>query len=59
MTADEFVLLDIALSYRINRYLTVFAKIENMLDNDDYAYSVEYGTAGITPWIGMKLDTGG
>lgn len=59
VTADEFVLLDIALSYRINRYLTVFAKIENMLDNDDYAYSVEYGTAGITPWIGIKLDTGG
>lgn len=59
VTAADFILLDIALSYRINRYLTVFAKIENMLDNDDYAYSVEYGTAGITPWIGMKLDTGG
>ena len=59
VTADDFILLDIALSYKINRYLTVFAKIENMLDNDDYAYSVEYGTAGITPWIGIKLDTGG
>jgi vitamin B12 transporter len=56
VTVDDFVILNFAISYRINNYVTIFAKIENMLDNDDYAYSVEYGTAGITPWIGLKLD---
>ena len=56
ITADDFVILNFAVSYKINNYMTIFAKIENMLDNDDYAYSVEYGTAGITPWIGLKLN---
>ena len=59
VTADQFVILNLALSYKINKYLTIFGKIENMLDNDDYAYSVEYGTAGITPWLGFKFDIGG
>lgn len=59
VTVDDFVILNLALSYKINKYLTIFGKIENMLDNDDYAYSVEYGTAGITPWLGLKLDIGG
>ena len=56
ITADDFVILNFAVSYKINTFVTIFAKIENMLDNDDYAYSVEYGTAGITPWIGLKLN---
>ena len=56
ITAEDFVVLNFAVSYKINSYVTIFAKIENMLDNDDYAYSVEYGTAGITPWIGLKLN---
>ena len=56
VTVDDFVILNFAVSYKINNYLTIFAKIENLLDNDDYAYSVEYGTAGITPWIGLKLN---
>ncbi len=59
VTADQFVILNLALSYKINKYLTILGKIENMLDNDDYAYSVEYGTAGITPWLGLKFDIGG
>jgi vitamin B12 transporter len=58
VTADQFVILNLAISYKINKYLTIFGKIENMLDNDDYAYSVEYGTSGITPWLGLKFDTG-
>ena len=56
VTVDDFVILNFAISYKVHNYVTIFAKIENMLDNDDYAYSVEYGTAGITPWIGLKLD---
>lgn len=56
VVVDDFVLLHLAMSVKVCKYLTVLAKIENMLDNDDYAYSVEYGTAGITPWIGLKLD---
>ena len=56
VTVDDFLILNFAISYKINNYVTIFAKIENMLDNDDYAYSVEYGTAGITPWIGLKLN---
>jgi len=59
VTVDDFVILNLAISYKINKYLTIFGKIENMLDNDDYAYSVEYGTAGITPWLGLKFDIGG
>ncbi len=57
--ADHFFLMDIAVTYKINKYFTLLAKIENMLDNDNYAYSVEYGTAGITPWLGLKFDIGG
>lgn len=53
---DDFVLLHLALSVKVCKHLTILGKIENMLDNDDYAYSVEYGTAGITPWLGLKLD---
>ena len=56
VTVDDFVILNFAISYKVHNYVTIFAKIENMLDNDDYAYSVEYGTAGITPWIGLKLN---
>lgn len=59
VTADQFVILNLAFSYKVNNYVTILAKIENMLDNDSYAYSVEYGTAGITPWLGLKLDIGG
>jgi len=59
VTADQFAILNLAISYKINKYLTIFGKIENMFDNDDYAYSVEYGTAGITPWLGLKFDIGG
>ncbi|HPA55929.1 MAG TPA: TonB-dependent receptor [bacterium] len=59
VTVDDFVILNLAISYKINKYLTIYGKIENMLDNDDYAYSVEYGTAGITPWLGLKFDAGG
>jgi vitamin B12 transporter len=57
--ADHFFLMDLAITYKINKHLTMLAKIENMLDNDDYAYSVEYGTAGITPWLGLKFNIGG
>ena len=53
---DDFVLLHLAVSVKVCKYLTILGKIENMLDDDDYAYSVEYGTAGITPWLGLKLD---
>jgi vitamin B12 transporter len=56
VVVDDFVLLHLALSVKVHKYLTILAKIENILDNDDYAYSVEYGTAGITPWLGLKLD---
>ena len=56
VTVDDFLILNFAISYKVHKYVTIFAKIENMLDNDDYAYSVEYGTAGITPWIGLKLN---
>ena len=56
VVVDDFVLLHLVLSVKVCKYLTVLAKIENILDDDDYAYSVEYGTAGITPWLGLKLD---
>ena len=56
VTVDDFVLLHLAVSVKVCKYLTILGKIENMLDDDDYAYSVEYGTAGITPWLGLKLD---
>lgn len=53
---DQFVLLNFAISWKVHKFVTIFAKIDNMLDNDSYAYSVEYGTPGITPWIGLKLE---
>ena len=56
VTVDDFTLLHLAISVKVCKYLTIMGKIENMLDDDDYAYSVEYGTAGITPWLGLKLD---
>jgi len=56
VTVDDFVLLHLAVSVKVCKCLTLIGKIENMLDDDDYAYSVEYGTAGITPWLGLKLD---
>ena len=56
VTVDDFVLLHLAVSVKVCKYLSILAKVENILDDDDYAYSVEYGTAGITPWLGLKLD---
>lgn len=56
VVVDDFVLLHLALSVKVCKYITILGKIENILDDDNYAYSVEYGTAGITPWLGLKLD---
>ncbi len=52
---DDYFLLNIAASYKINKYAELFGRVDNVLDNDDYAVVAEYGTPGISLYGGVKL----
>ncbi len=51
---DDYVLLNIALSYRINDHVQVFARGENLL-NQTYQEVYSYGTPGIAGYGGVRV----
>jgi len=49
----SYILVDLSGSYKINKNLKVFARIENMFD-EDYEVAGGYGTQGATVFTGVK-----
>ncbi len=50
---DDYQLFDLSARYQINQQLVVFARIENLLD-EDYQDIVGFNTAAAGPHIGLK-----
>jgi vitamin B12 transporter len=51
---DDYILVNLAGSFDICKHFQVFARIENLFD-EDYNESYGYGTAGISAYGGVKL----
>ena len=54
MTLSDFVLLNIAASYRVTDYLEIYARGENLL-NENYQEVFSFGTPGIAGYGGLRL----
>lgn len=52
---DSYTLLNLAVSYKVLDYLTVFGKVENLLDTE-YEEVLYYGTLGRSFYGGLKLE---
>ena len=50
----SYILVDLSGSYKINKHLKVFGRIENMFD-EDYEVASGYGTAGASVFAGVKV----
>jgi len=51
---DDYTLVNLAASYQLKRYLNVFARVENLLDQQ-YQEVYTYGTPGITAMAGFRF----
>ncbi len=51
---DDYLLLNIAASYRVNDYVEIFARGENLLDQD-YQEVFTFGTPGIAGYGGLRI----
>lgn len=51
---DEYVVVNLGASFKIYKYVELFARIENLLDQD-YEEVYGYGTPGISAYGGVKL----
>jgi vitamin B12 transporter len=58
VTLDDYTLVNVAGSYVVNKYLTVFARIENLFD-DDYEEILGFRARGIGTFGGVRLNLGG
>jgi vitamin B12 transporter len=58
VTLDDYTLVNVAGSYVVNKYLTVFARIENLFD-DDYEEVLGFRARGIGAFGGVRLNLGG
>ncbi len=54
-TLDAYTLVNLAGSYQYRPNLKVFARVDNLFD-EDYEEVAGYGTAGISAYAGVKLD---
>ena len=54
VTLDDYLLLNVAASYRINDYVEVFARGENLLDQE-YQEVFSFGTPGIAAYGGLRI----
>ncbi|MCK5809227.1 TonB-dependent receptor [bacterium] len=54
-TIPAFVICDIAISWKVHRFVKLLAKVENMFNQTGYAYSAGYSTPGISPKIGIEV----
>lgn len=55
---DEFVLVNLAASYRLTDRVQLFGRIENLLD-EDYQEVYSFNTPGIGAYAGVRLTFGG
>ncbi len=53
--ADDYVILNLTGRFRINDWLTVFARVDNVTD-ENYEDIVGFGTAGASAYGGMRLE---
>ena len=51
---DEYVVVNLGASFKVHKYVELFARIENLFDQD-YEEAFGYGTAGISAYGGVKL----
>lgn len=51
---DDYTIVNVAASWQATRRLNVFARIENLFD-EDYQQTAGYGTAGISGYGGVKV----
>ena len=58
VTLDDYTLVNVAGSYVVNQYLTVFARIENLFD-DDYEEVLGFRARGIGAFGGVRLNLDG
>ena len=51
---DDYTLVDLSGSFKVHRNLEVFARVENLLD-EDYEEAYGYGTPGFSAYGGVKV----
>jgi vitamin B12 transporter len=54
-TADRYVTLNLTGRFRINKWLTVFARVDNVTD-EDYEDVLGFATAGASAYGGIRLE---
>ena len=54
MTLSEYYLLNLAGSYDVNSWCQLFARIDNLLD-EDYQEVLHYNTAPISAYAGVNI----
>ncbi|MPY72831.1 MAG: TonB-dependent receptor [Alphaproteobacteria bacterium] len=54
VTLDDYLLLNVAASYRVNDYVELFARGENLLDQE-YQEVFSFGTPGIAAYGGLRI----
>jgi vitamin B12 transporter len=52
---DDYILVNLAASFDVCDYLTIFGRIENLFD-EDYYEAYGYGTAGASAYGGVKIN---
>ena len=59
LTASPYSVTNIAASYRLSRALTLFGRIDNLLDRRQLRKPVGFQRPGLGAFAGMKVDLGG
>lgn len=56
VTLDPYTLLGLSGRYRVNPQMTLFGRVENMID-DDYQDVFGFETEGLGAWLGVRFET--
>jgi len=56
VTLDPYTLLGISGSYRVTPQMTLFGRVENLID-DDYQDVFGFETEGLGAWLGLRFET--
>ncbi len=56
VTLDPYTLLGLSGHYRVSSQMTLFARVENMID-DDYQDVFGFETEGLGAWLGVRFET--